>query len=66
MNGRLPVAAAVVFAVLYGGALFMVPPLPGIDKPGGAVVSHLSDHAGAMGFGVPARTGVVVETPRQS
>jgi hypothetical protein len=48
MNRRLPISAAVAFAVLYAGALLMVPPLPGVDKPGSAVVSHLIEHAGAI------------------
>jgi hypothetical protein len=48
MNRRLPAAAAVVFAVLYAAALLMVPPLPGIEKPGDAVVSHLRDHTGPI------------------
>jgi len=44
----VPVGAAVVFAVLYTTGVLMVGALPGIDKPGTAVVSHLRDHGGQM------------------
>jgi hypothetical protein len=45
MSRRIPLVAGIVFAVLFALALLMVPPLPGIDQPGSAVVSHLRDHA---------------------
>jgi hypothetical protein len=48
MKRVFPAAAAVIFAVLYGVALMMVPPLPGIDRPGGEVITHLTDHASAI------------------
>ena len=48
MTRRLPQVAAVVFAVLAGGALVMVPPLPGIDKSGDAIVAHVAAHASAL------------------
>ena len=40
--------AAIAFAVLYAGALLTVPQLPGIDSPGFDVVTHVSEHSGAM------------------
>jgi hypothetical protein len=45
---RLPVASAIVFAVLFGSALLMVPTLPGVERPGAEIVSHLSDHSSAL------------------
>ena len=48
MKRVFPRAAGVIFAVLYGVALMMVPPLPGIDRPGGEVITHLTDHASAI------------------
>jgi hypothetical protein len=45
MSRRIPLVAGIVFAVLFALALLMVPPLPGMDQPGSAVVSHLRDHA---------------------
>jgi hypothetical protein len=48
MSRRIPLIAGIVFAVLFVLALVMVPPLPGIDQPGGAVVSHVRDHAGLL------------------
>jgi hypothetical protein len=48
MSRRIPLIAGIVFAVLFALALLMVPPLPGIDQPASAVVSHLRDHAGAL------------------
>jgi hypothetical protein len=47
-KGYVPVGAAVVFAVLYATGVLMVGALPGIDKPGTAVVSYLRDHGGQM------------------
>jgi hypothetical protein len=40
--------AGIAFAVLYAAALLMVPTLPGIDKPGYDIVSHVNEHSGAM------------------
>jgi hypothetical protein len=40
--------AGIAFAVLYAAALLMVPPLPGIDKPGYDIVSHVYEHSSAM------------------
>jgi hypothetical protein len=40
--------AGIAFAVLYGVALLSIPALPGIDKPGFDIVSHISEHAAAM------------------
>ncbi len=40
--------AAIAFAVLYAVALLIVPALPGIDRPGLDVVTHLNEHSGAM------------------
>jgi hypothetical protein len=40
--------ASIAFAVLYAAALLMVPTLPGIDKPGYDIVSHVNEHSGAM------------------
>jgi hypothetical protein len=48
MSRRIPLIAGIVFAVLFVLALAMVPPLPGIDQPGSAVVSHVRDHAGLI------------------
>lgn len=48
MDRRTPMAAGITFAVLYAIALLAVPPLPGIDKPGYAIVAHVDDHASAM------------------
>ena len=48
MTRRLPVACAIVFAVLFSVALLMVPTLPGVDRPGAEIVSHVNEHAGAM------------------
>jgi hypothetical protein len=45
MSRRIPLIAGIVFALLFALALLMVPPLPGMDQPGSAVVSHLRDHA---------------------
>lgn len=40
--------AAIAFAVLYAVALLMVPALPGIDRPGLDIVTHLNEHSGAI------------------
>jgi hypothetical protein len=40
--------AGAVFAVLFAGALLMVPPLPGYDQSGDAVVAHISEHANGI------------------
>jgi hypothetical protein len=40
--------AGIAFAALYAAALLMVPTLPGIDKPGYDIVSHVNEHSGAM------------------
>ena len=40
--------AGIAFAVLFAAALLMVPTLPGIDKPGYDVVSHVNEHSGTM------------------
>ena len=34
--------------MLFAAALLMVPTLPGIDKPGYDIVSHVNEHSGAM------------------
>ena len=34
--------------VLFAAALLMVPTLPGIDKPGYDIISHVDEHSGAM------------------
>jgi hypothetical protein len=44
--GYLPTGIA--FAVLYAAALLMVPTLPGINKPGYDIVSHVNEHSDAM------------------
>ncbi len=40
--------AGITFAVLFAAALLMVPTLPGIDKPGYDIVSHVNEHSDAM------------------
>jgi len=40
--------AGIAFAVLFAAALLTVPTLPGIDKPGYDIVSHVNEHSGAM------------------
>lgn len=40
--------AAIAFAVLYAVALLMVPALPGIDRPGLDIVTHVNEHANAL------------------
>jgi hypothetical protein len=48
MDRRTPMIAGITFAVLFSVALLMVPPLPGIDKPGYDIVTHVNEHSGAM------------------
>jgi hypothetical protein len=48
MDRRVPMIAGVAFAVLFTAALLMVPPLPGIDRPGYDIVSHVNEHSDAM------------------
>jgi hypothetical protein len=48
MSRRIPLAAAIVFTVLFTVALLMVPTLPGTDQPASAVVAHFHDHADAL------------------
>jgi hypothetical protein len=48
MDRRTPMIAGIAFAVLYTVALVTVPTLPGIDKPGYDIVSHVNEHAAAM------------------
>ncbi|WP_084792588.1 hypothetical protein [Mycobacterium sp. E136] len=48
MDRRVPMVAAIAFAVLYAVALLIVPALPGIDRPGLDIVTHLNEHSGAM------------------
>jgi hypothetical protein len=40
--------AAIAFAVLYAVALLTVPALPGIDRPGLDLVTHINEHASAL------------------
>ncbi|MDT5019363.1 MAG: hypothetical protein QOD39_5523 [Mycobacterium sp.] len=48
MDRRIPMIAGIVFALLYTAALFATPLLPGIDKSGYDIVSHVNEHSGAM------------------
>src|ERR1700737_4687728 len=48
MDRRIPMIAGIAFAVLFAAALLTVPTLPGIDKPGYDIVSHVNEHSGAM------------------
>lgn len=48
MNRRVPLAAAVAFAVLSVFAVVVVPLGPGVDRPGSDVVDHFSAHAGQI------------------
>src|SRR5258705_2069184 len=48
MDRRIPMIAGIAFAVLFAAALLMVPTLPGIDRPGYDIVSHVHQHSGAM------------------
>jgi hypothetical protein len=48
MDRRIPMIAGIAFAVMFAAALLMVPTLPGIDKPGYEIVSHVNEHSDAM------------------
>ncbi len=48
MARRLPLVAGVVFAAAFAAALLIVPPLPGIDKSGEAIVAHVIAHGSAL------------------
>jgi len=48
MDRRTPMIAGIAFAVLFTAALLIVPTLPGIDRPGYDIVSHVHVHSGAM------------------
>src|SRR6476646_8792969 len=48
MDRRTPMIAGIAFAVLFTAALLIVPTLPGIDRPGYDIVSHVHAHSGAM------------------
>jgi hypothetical protein len=48
MDRRIPMIAGIAFAVLFAAALLMVPTLPGIDKPGYDIVSHVNEHSDGM------------------
>lgn len=48
MDRRVPLAAAVAFAVLSVAAVVVVPLGPGVDRPGSEVVEHISAHAGMI------------------
>jgi hypothetical protein len=48
MDRRIPMIAGIAFAILFAAATLMVPTLPGIDKPGYDIVSHVSEHSDAM------------------
>jgi hypothetical protein len=48
MDRRSAMIAGIAFAVLYAIALLLVQPLPGIDRPGYDIVTHVSHHSSAM------------------
>lgn len=48
VDRRVPMIAGIAFAVLFAAALLAVPMLPGIDKPGYDIVSHINEHSSAM------------------
>lgn len=48
MNRRVPLVAAVAFAVLSVFAVVVVPLGPGVDRPGSEVVDHVTAHAGQI------------------
>lgn len=48
MVRRVPLTAAVAFAVLSVLAVVVVPLGPGVDRPGSEVVDHITEHAGAI------------------
>ncbi len=48
MDRRTPMIAGIAFTVLYAVALVIGPQLPGIDRPGSEIVSHVEEHSAAM------------------
>ena len=48
MDRRVPLVAAVAFAVLSVFAVVVVPLGPGVDRPGSAVVEHIGAYAGQI------------------
>jgi hypothetical protein len=48
MDRRVPMIAGIAFAVMFAAALLTVPALPGVDKPGFDIVSHINAHSGGM------------------
>lgn len=48
MNRRVPLVAAVAFAVLSVFAVVVVPLGPGVDRPGSEVVDHVTAHSGQI------------------
>ncbi len=48
MNRRVPLVAAVAFAVLSVFAVVVVPLGPGVDRPGSEVVDHFTAHSGQI------------------
>jgi hypothetical protein len=54
MDRRIPMIAGIAFAVLFATALLMVPTLPGIDKPGYDIVSHVNEDCYRIGYHLPA------------
>jgi hypothetical protein len=48
MDRRTPMITGIAFAVLYAVALVVFPTLPGIDRPGFDIVSHVGEHSAAM------------------
>jgi hypothetical protein len=48
MDRRVPLVAAVAFAVLSVVSVIVVPLGPGVDRSGAEVAEHLSAHAGAI------------------
>jgi hypothetical protein len=48
MNRRVPLIAAVAFAVLSVFAVVVVPLGPGVDRPGSEVVEHITAYAGQI------------------
>lgn len=48
MVRRVPLAAAIAFAVLSVLAVVVVPPGPGVERSGADIVDHFSAHAGVI------------------
>jgi hypothetical protein len=48
MDRRVPMIAGIAFAVMFAAALLAVPALPGVDKTGYDIVSHVNAHSGGM------------------